>query len=62
MICDNCRKRFVAGNQPNGIPNGVLFKFKTGKKIKMCADCIIELEKMNDEEKLEFLKKLGVSV
>ncbi len=62
MICDNCRKRFVFGNQPNGIPNGASFKFKTGKRIKMCANCIIELEKMNDEEKLEFFKKLGVTV
>lgn len=59
MKCDNCKKEFVAGNRGDGIPNGVGFQMKDGTVITLCAECIIELGKLNDKGRKEFFNKFG---
>lgn len=58
MICDNCKKFFVSGNRPSGIPNGVKMILKGNKSITLCADCIMNIGAMNDEQKDEFFEQL----
>ena len=58
MICDNCKHFFTAGNRPDGVPNGVAFVQKNRKKITMCADCIIKLGKMDEDQKKAFFENL----
>jgi len=60
MKCDNCKKGFVAGNRADGIPNGVGFQMTDGTLITLCAECIIELGKLNDKGRKEFFEKFGV--
>ena len=59
MICDNCKKFFMAGNHPiSGIPNGVKMLLNGGGSITLCASCIMSIGTMNEQEKDEFFKKL----
>lgn len=58
MICDNCKKFFLSGNRPDGIPNGVEIIQKDGKSITMCAECVISIGKMDEKEKAEFFDRL----
>ncbi len=58
MICDNCKRFFVAGNDRDGIPNGVKFVMKDGKSITMCGKCLIRLGEMTDKEKDTFFETL----
>ena len=62
MICDNCKKRFKAGNAPDGTPNGVGFQMQNGKIITVCRSCIMLVGMMSDSKKDEFFKKLGVDI
>lgn len=58
MKCDACGTRFVYGNRPDGVPNGVRMIQKDGSKITLCADCIIRLGMMAPEEKDAFFEGL----
>ena len=58
MICNSCKKYFTDGNRPGGMPNGVAFVLQGGKRITVCADCMISLGKMDDDHKREFLDTL----
>lgn len=58
MICTNCKKFFMRGNRPDGLTNGVDFVLKGGKKITMCADCLISLGKMGEKEKEAFMERI----
>ena len=40
--CDKCGAKFVPGNRPDGLPNGVAFVLKNGKVVTYCADCIMK--------------------
>lgn len=57
--CDKCESMFVTGNS-NGMPNGMTFVMKDDKQVTLCQKCIIKLGKLNEEEKQEFFKELGV--
>lgn len=57
MICDKCKSFFVAGNRPSGIPNGVKMIMNNGKSLTLCADCMINVGQMNEEQKEEFFKQ-----
>jgi UDP-glucose 6-dehydrogenase len=58
MICDNCKKFFISGNRPDGIPNGVKMLMRGNKSITMCAECLIAVGQMNQEQKDEFFEQL----
>lgn len=60
MKCDNCKKVFVAGNRADGLPNGIGFEMKDGTLITLCAECIMELGRLDDKGKDKFFEKLGV--
>jgi len=59
QICDKCGKTFEAGNRPDGFPNSMGFIQKDKKKITVCADCIIEIGKADEQQRREFFEKLG---
>lgn len=54
MICDKCKKFFVAGNR-DGIPNGVKMVMQNNKTVTLCADCLIKLGAMNEQQRQEFI-------
>ncbi len=56
--CDCCGKYFKIGNRKNGIPNGVSFIQENGHAITMCADCIIKVSEMSDEDMQRFADDL----
>ena len=58
MICDNCKKFFMSGNGPSGIPKGVKLVLKGKKSITMCAECIYAIGQMNQAEAEEFFEQL----
>lgn len=58
MICTNCNKFFMNGNRPDGTPNGAGFMLRGGKKVTICADCLISLGKMGEKEKEAFMKRI----
>ena len=58
MICDICKKFFLPGNRPNGIPNGVKMIQKNGKSITICSECVISIGKMDEKERAEFFDRL----
>lgn len=60
MKCDNCKKEFKSGNREDGIPNGVGFQMEDGTTITLCADCLIELGKLDEKGRNKFFKRLGV--
>ena len=55
MKCDKCGKEFKAGNRPDGLPNGLDFILQNGKRLTMCADCIM---KADSEETRAWLDEL----
>lgn len=60
MICDKCKKFFLPGNRPDGIPNGLGFVLQNGKKITVCADCVMKLGAMQtDAERDKFFEELN---
>lgn len=60
MKCDNCKKEFEAGNRADGLPNGIGFELQDGTLITLCAECLMELGKLDDKGKEEFFNKIGV--
>ena len=48
----------MAGNRPDGIPNGVKMILKGNKSITMCAECLIDLGQMTEAEKDAFFRDL----
>ena len=58
MICKGCKHFFTSGNRPDGLPNGCGFQLDNGKIINLCADCLIRLGQMDDEQKREFIDQL----
>lgn len=59
MKCDKCKKEFKAGNRADGLPNGVGFEMEDGTVITLCAECLMELGKLDDKGKEEFFNKIG---
>lgn len=53
MKCDVCGKEFGYGNREDGLPNGMTFILQKGKKLTMCADCIIAKGREVAEEKAQ---------
>lgn len=45
MKCYICKKRFTAGKDGDGIPNGVGLVLKDGKTYNVCKDCLIKIGK-----------------
>ena len=58
MICKNCKRFFMSGNRADGLPNGLGFVQKDGKKLDICANCLISLGQMDEKQKAEFFEKL----
>ena len=58
MICDKCKKFFVAGNRPDGIPNGVKMLLKGGKSITLCSECIMRMGAMEEKDREAFFADL----
>ena len=58
MICNVCKKYFTSGHRPDGTPNGVAFVLKNEGKITMCAECLINLGKMSEQEKDDFFRRM----
>ena len=54
--CDRCGNTFEPGNRSSGIPNGVCFKCKD-RDITMCADCMMEIGSMSEEEHAKEMEK-----
>lgn len=44
-VCHDCGKEFEAGNNAEGIPNGVGFVLDDGTVINVCSDCIMKAGK-----------------
>lgn len=57
MKCIECGKIFVAGNRPDGIPNGIALALENGKRITFCCDCIMKIGAMTEKEKESFFAK-----
>lgn len=57
MKCDICGVNFTEGNRPDGIPNGISMVQKGGKRITVCADCIIRMGE-GDRKTLEALESI----
>lgn len=55
--CDSCGNRFTFGNT-NGMPNGVTIGGSDGKTTTLCQKCIIELGRMDEDQKKVFFEKL----
>ena len=58
MTCSKCKKEFMAGNRPDGLPNGVGFEMEDGLVINLCANCIMELGKLDRESQEKFIGEL----
>lgn len=58
MICSNCKHFFSVGRRPDGTPNGVGFVLEGGKEITLCANCLIELGKMSQDQQEAFFDSL----
>ena len=57
MICDKCKTFFVAGNRPSGVPNGIKMILKDGRTLTLCADCVMAIPQMNEQQKEAFFKE-----
>ena len=57
--CSSCGRRIRSGNS-NGMPNAIGFVQADGTLVNLCQQCIIELGKMSDKNKDEFLEGLGL--
>lgn len=58
MICDNCKKFFMAGNRPDGIPNGIRMILSGNRAVTLCAECVMDIGRMDEQQKDEFFKNL----
>ena len=58
--CDNCDSVFIDDNRADGIPNGVSVEYDDGRVITLCANCIIKLGKLSEEEKKNFFERIGI--
>ena len=58
MICSKCKNKVYIGNRPDGLPNGVGFEMEDGLVINLCANCIMELGKLDRESQEEFIGEL----
>lgn len=58
MICSKCKNGFYKGIRPDGLPNGVGFEMEDGLVIHLCANCIMELGKLDRESQEEFIGEL----
>ena len=58
MICDKCKKFFIAGNRPDGLPNGIKMILKGNKSITLCAQCVSDFGAMDDKQRDKTLKEL----
>lgn len=45
IICDECGKKFKVGFDKFGLPNGVRFELKDGRKVDVCRSCIVHYGK-----------------
>lgn len=59
ISCDKCGKTFTEGNT-NGLPNGISFITRDGRKITLCQACIKKLGTMKQGDKDKFFRELGV--
>lgn len=57
--CNKCGKEIAYGNRADGLPNGVGLELENEKTIYICSDCILELEKLTDEEKERFIDDIA---
>lgn len=57
MKCDICGRSFLLGNDARGIPNGISMVQKGGKRITVCADCIIRMGE-GDRKTMEVLESM----
>lgn len=46
MKCNICGKEFEVGNRADGIPNGMGFVLQDGRQITVCADCMMDMNKL----------------
>lgn len=58
MTCSKCKKEFMAGNRPDGLPNGVGFEMEDGIVITLCCDCITELGGLDRKDQEKFIGNL----
>lgn len=56
ITCDGCGNTFTPGNRKSGIPNGVGFILDNGQQVNVCADCM-----MNEDKVKEICDKYGKS-
>ncbi len=52
LLCYKCGKRFEPGNRPDGIPNGVGFVSEDGTEVIVCAECIMKLGELREDDEL----------
>lgn len=43
IVCVMCKKAFIPGTDPNGLPNGVGFRMADGRTVNVCSSCIMKL-------------------
>ena len=57
--CKKCGQRYpiILGDD---LPAMVGFVTEDGKQINVCKRCIMDLGRMNDDEKEQFFKEIGV--
>ena len=48
----------MAGNRPDGLPNGVGFEMEDGIVITLCCDCITELGGLDRKDQEKFIGNL----
>ena len=58
MTCKNCGKILLPGNRPDGLPNCLSVALKDGRRINICADCVMKTQSMTEKEKHEFLERI----
>ena len=57
--CEKCGKTFEAGNRPDGIPNGFGLMMENRRTINICADCMIALGGMDNEQRQRFIEEIN---
>lgn len=48
IYCDSCGKTFTPGNRKSGVPNGIGFVLEDGRQVNMCADCLMDMDKVTE--------------
>lgn len=43
IVCVMCKKAFIPGARPDGLPNGVGFQMADGQTVNVCSSCIMKL-------------------